>query len=66
LYTHFFKQFIDIMLSTIGMVVLGIPMLIIAFLIKKEDPDPALFKQERVGIHKGHIDLTLNMLQLLW
>ena len=30
MYTHFFKRLIDIVLSFIGIIVLGIPMLIIA------------------------------------
>lgn len=58
MYIHFFKRLIDIVLSAIGIVVLGIPMLTIAFLIKKDDPGPALFKQKRVGIHKGHFILV--------
>ncbi len=54
MYKHFFKRLIDIILSMIGIVVLGIPMLIIVFIIKKEDPGPALFKQKRVGLHRSH------------
>ena len=52
MYIHFFKRFIDSILSVFGIIVLGIPMLIIAALIKIGDPGPALFKQKRIGIHK--------------
>jgi O-antigen biosynthesis protein WbqP len=57
MYTHFFKRLIDIVLSAIGVVVLAIPMLIIAIIIKAEDPGPALFLQKRVGIHKTYFSL---------
>lgn len=40
-----------------GILVLGIPMIIIAIVIKAEDPGPAFFKQKRVGIHKEHFML---------
>ncbi|MBO5733513.1 MAG: sugar transferase, partial [Clostridia bacterium] len=57
MYKSFFKRLIDIVLSFIGIVVLAIPMLIIALIIKIEDPGPALFKQTRVGILKKHFKL---------
>lgn len=57
MYTHFFKRLIDIVLSFIGIIVLGIPMLIIAAVIKNEDPGPALFKQKRIGKNKKHFML---------
>lgn len=57
MYTHFFKRFIDIVLSFIGIIVLGIPMLIIAAVIKHEDPGPALFKQKRIGKNKKYFML---------
>ena len=49
MYRHFFKAFIDIMLSVIGLIVCCIPMLIIAIAIKCESKGPALFKQKRLG-----------------
>lgn len=57
MYKHFFKRLIDIVLSFMGILFLGIPMLIIALIIKIEDPGPALFKQKRVGNHKKHFML---------
>ena len=57
MYTHFFKRLIDIVLSFIGIIVLGIPMLIIAAVIKHEDPGPARFKQTRIGKDKKYFML---------
>ena len=57
MYKHFFKRLIDIICSFFGILFLGIPMLIIALIIKIEDPGPAFFKQKRVGIHKKHFML---------
>ena len=50
MYKNFIKRFIDVLLSGIGIVVLALPMLIIALVIKIDDPGPVLFKQKRVGI----------------
>lgn len=53
MYKHFFKRLIDIIGSLCGILILGIPMLIIAVIIKHEDPGPALFTQKRVGQKKN-------------
>ena len=53
MYKYFFKRFIDIVLSGIAIAVLAIPMLIIAIVIKIDDPGPVLFKQKRIGINKN-------------
>ena len=52
MYKSVFKRVIDLVLSSVGIVVLAIPMLIIAVAIKCDSPGPVLFKQKRVGIHK--------------
>ena len=57
MYSNFFKRLIDFVLSTLGIVVLAVPMGIIALIIKFTDPGPVLFKQKRVGIHKSHFEL---------
>ncbi len=57
MYKKFWKRFIDIVLSAVGLIVLCIPMLIVAIIIKIEDPGPAIFKQKRVGIHKTYFYL---------
>ncbi len=57
MYTKFFKRLIDIVLSGIGLIILAIPMLIVAIIIRCEDPGPVIFKQKRVGLHKQHFNL---------
>lgn len=53
MYKCFFKRLIDIVLSSIAIVVLAVPMLIIALAIIIDDPGPVLFKQKRVGQKKN-------------
>ncbi len=57
MYKRFGKRVIDIILSGMGLIVLAVPMLIVALLIKKEDPGAAFFVQKRVGLHKKHFNL---------
>lgn len=52
MYKYIIKRFFDILLSAIAIIVLALPMLIIAVIIKIDDPGPALFKQKRVGKDK--------------
>lgn len=57
MYLKYFKRFTDIVISGIGLVILAIPMGIVALMIKREDPGPALFKQKRVGKNKEYFNL---------
>lgn len=57
MYRHFFKRLIDTVLSFIGIVVLALPMIVFAFIIKAEDPGPVFFRQKRIGIHKTQFSL---------
>lgn len=52
MYKHFFKRFLDMILSFLGLVVLSWLYLIIVIAIKIDDPGPAFFSQNRVGLHK--------------
>ena len=52
MYIHFFKRLIDIVLSTVGIIVLVFPMLLIATVIKIDSSGPVFFKQRRIGKHK--------------
>lgn len=52
IYKRFFKRFIDIIVSSIAIVLFAIPMLIIAVAIKIDSQGPVLFKQKRFGINK--------------
>ncbi len=49
MYRHFLKRFFDIILAVIGILLAGIPMLIVALCVKLDSPGPVLFKQNRIG-----------------
>lgn len=57
MYKHFVKRVIDIVLSALGIILLSLPMLVIAIVIKIDSPGPVFFKQKRVGIHKSHFTI---------
>ena len=50
----FLKRVFDFVIALILLVILAIPMAIIALLIKKEDPGPVLYRQERVTTYGKH------------
>jgi lipopolysaccharide/colanic/teichoic acid biosynthesis glycosyltransferase len=43
------KTIIDVILATIGIILLAVPMILVALVIKIDSPGPALFRQIRVG-----------------
>lgn len=52
MYKKHLKRILDILISTVGIILLAFPMLIVAAMIKADSPGPVLFKQRRVGINK--------------
>lgn len=52
MYKNIFKRLLDIILSLTGCVILAIPMLIFALIIKLDSRGPVLFWQKRVGKNK--------------
>ena len=48
------KRVFDLIVSIILLIILAIPMAIIALLIKKEDPGPIFYRQERVTTYGKH------------
>lgn len=52
MYRKYGKRLIDIVLSFCGLIVLAIPMLIFAVIVKLDSKGPVLFWQKRVGLHK--------------
>ena len=57
MYKHFLKRVFDFILSTVGIIVLLIPMLIVALAIKLDSKGPVFFKQKRVGKNKKHFNI---------
>ena len=53
MYKCVIKRLIDLVLSSIAILVLAFPMLVIAIAIKIDDPGPVFFKQKRVGKKKN-------------
>ena len=51
MYAKYGKRVLDIVLSSLALIVLAIPMLLIALAVKLDDPGPALFRQKRLGLH---------------
>lgn len=57
-YRDFFKRVSDIVFSLIAIIILALPMMIIALLIKVDSPEePIMFKQVRVG--KDNVPFTI-------
>lgn len=52
MYKKYLKRSIDLILATVGAVMLAIPLLVIALIIYIDDPGPILFKQRRIGINR--------------
>ena len=61
MYKSFVKRMFDLVLSSLAILLLALPMLIIAISIKIDDPGPVLFKQRRVG-QKKNGELTYFMI----
>ena len=57
MYKHFFKRLFDILISLIGILVLALPMIIIAIVIKIDSPGPVFFKQKRIAKGKKHFNI---------
>ena len=52
MYGRYIKRLIDIVLSLMGLLVLAIPMLIVAIVVKLDSPGSVLFWQKRIGVGK--------------
>ena len=52
MYRKFVKRAIDILLSLCALIILALPMLIFAVIIKIDSKGPVIFLQKRVGAHK--------------
>ena len=57
MYDKCVKRIFDVVLSVLGLIITALPMLVIAVIIKREDPGPVLFTQKRFGNHKRFFTL---------
>lgn len=51
LYRRYVKRILDIMLAALALLLLGLPMLVTALLIRMELGSPVLFRQHRIGMN---------------
>ena len=52
MYKKVYKRLFDIIISALGLIVLAIPMIVVAIIIKTQDNGPIVFKQQRFGENK--------------
>ncbi len=52
MYKKYIKRLIDIVLSGMALLILWLPMLIVAIIVKCDSKGPVFFWQKRVGLHK--------------
>ena len=52
MYRRVIKRLFDILLALTALIVLALPMLVLALIIKLDSKGPVFFKQKRVGLHK--------------
>lgn len=57
LYRDYFKRVIDLLIAVPFLIIMAIPMLIVAFLIKIDSPGPVFFCQERLGKNEKVFDM---------
>ena len=51
MYKHFLKRVFDVFFALLGLMIAGVPMLLVALLIKLESEGPVIFKQQRIGLN---------------
>ena len=52
MYRHVIKRMLDVILALMALIVLALPMLLLALVVKLDSKGPVFFKQKRVGLHK--------------
>ena len=57
MYKKILKRLLDILLSTVGIIILAVPMGIISIAIKADSKGPVFFKQKRVGLNKEYFEI---------
>ncbi len=57
MYSKFFKRFIDVILSFVGLIIISPILFIIAIAIKVDSKGPVFFKQKRIAKGKKHFQI---------
>ena len=57
MYKHVLKRLFDFFSSLLGIIVLAVPMLVVAIIIKIDSPGPVFFKQKRVAKGKKYFSI---------
>jgi len=57
MYKFFIKRYLDFIFSLIILLILAIPFLLVALLIKLESRGPIFFKQKRLGLNKSEFEI---------
>ena len=57
MYEKYIKRVLDLLLSTLGLLLLSWLYLLLSVLVYADDPGPVFFSQKRVGIHKSYFSL---------
>ena len=52
MYRKYIKRLLDLLLSGLALIILALPLLILALIVKLDSRGPVLFWQKRVGLHK--------------
>ena len=54
---HFMKRILDVTVALVGLILMAIPMLVIALLIKLESPGPVFYVHKRIGMYGRDLPL---------
>ncbi|MGX7233588.1 sugar transferase [Enterococcus italicus] len=57
MYKNYFKRFLDLILSLLGIIILSPLLIAIAIIIKIDSKGPIIFKQKRIGKNKKHFNI---------
>ncbi len=57
IYAKYIKRFLDVFLSLLALIILGLPLLVIAIMVRIDVGSPVLFKQKRIGLNSKEFSL---------
>ena len=57
----YIKRFIDFMIALVALIILFVPLIIVAIIIKLDSKGPVIFKQDRLGKNCAFQDLEVPL-----